>query len=196
MVEQIDFGLIEVTAPSVEPVTLIEAKAHLAVTHTDDDTMITSRIVSARRACESISQRSFITTAWKYTLERWPVCGGARIVLPRPRLISVSGLTYLDTTGTRQTLSSSLYVVSTAREPAVIIPAYGTTWPGAREFLDSIQVSYTAGYGATAASVPDDIKAAVLLMVGHLYAHRGDENQEPPAAVRHLLAPYSVYWGQ
>lgn len=192
----IDFGLVEVTPPATEPVTSTEAKAHLAVTHSDDDTMITRLIIAARRACESICRRSFITTAWKYTMERWPVCNGGRIVLPRPSLIAVSGITYLDTTGTRQTLSSELYVVSTAREPAVVIPAYGTTWPAAREFMDSVQVSYTAGYGATAASVPDDIRAAILLMVGHLYAHRGDENQEPPAAVRNLLAPYSVYWGQ
>lgn len=194
--DTIDFGLIEVTAPSVEPVSLDEAKAHLNITHDDDDELVERTIIAARRACERGCLRSFVTTAWKYTLERWPVCNGGRIVLPRPSLIAVSGITYLDTTGTRQTLSSELYVVSTAREPAVIIPAYGTTWPAAREFMDSVQVSYTAGYGATAASVPDDIRAAILLMVGHLYAHRGDENQEPPAAVRNLLAPYSVYWGQ
>jgi uncharacterized phiE125 gp8 family phage protein len=201
MRNDIEFGLLEVAPPMVEPISLDEAKGHLNIMHDDDDDLISRTIIAARRACERATLRSFVTTSWKYCMDRFPTCNGGRIVLPRPNLIAVSALSYLDTAGTRQTLGSSLYVASTAREPAVVIPAYGTTWPAAREFVESVQVSYTAGYGATADTVPADIKAAILLMIGHLYGNReavvtGTIATELPMAVKALLSPYVVRWSQ
>ena len=39
--------------------------------------------------------------------------------------------------------------------------------------VDAIKVEYTAGFGATADDVPEDLKFAVIMFAGYLYEHRG-----------------------
>ncbi len=53
---------VEVTsAPAVEPLTVAEAKAHLRVDHTSDDSYIESLIKAARVTCENFQNRAYIT---------------------------------------------------------------------------------------------------------------------------------------
>lgn len=161
-----------VTPPTVEPVSLDEAKEHLRVLSDDTDAEIESMIVAARQMVESGEswslERSLITTTWRVVLDRFPKC----IELPRPPLISVSSITYVDTNGTTQTLSPSLYQVDSHNEPGRIVPAYGQVWPVTRDQINAVTVTYTAGYGATAASVPMGIKQAILLCLGDLESYR------------------------
>ncbi len=58
--------------PSVEPVTLAQAKAHLRITIDDDDAYISALVTAARQKCESHLDRSFITTGWRQTLDGFP----------------------------------------------------------------------------------------------------------------------------
>ena len=46
--------------PATEPITLVEAKAHLRVDFSDEDTYIDTLIVAARRYCEAYCNRVFI----------------------------------------------------------------------------------------------------------------------------------------
>lgn len=39
---------------------------------------------------------------------------------------------------------------------------------------------------------PRDVKSALLLLISHLYANRGEDSAEMPAAVDLLLSPYRV----
>jgi len=61
---------------------------------------------------------------------------------------------------------------------------------------EAVRVTYTAGYGATAASVPQAIRQAMILMVGHWYAQRETaspvELREVPHAAEALLNCYRV----
>jgi len=189
-----------VTAPSVEPITLQQAKDHLRVDGDDDNDYIESLITAARERIEASLNRSLITTTWKVTLDRFPGgwwevwnCGQEWIELPRPRLISVSSIVYTDTNGTSTTWSSSNYTVDTQSEPGRVMPAYNAVWPTARDHIAVVTITYTAGYGAAATAVPASIKHAMKLLVSHMYELREPVNvgnivTEIPMSIDYLLA--------
>jgi uncharacterized phiE125 gp8 family phage protein len=64
-----------VTPPTIEPVSLAEAKAHLRVTEADDDALIAGYILAARHAAESYIRGALITQTWDYSLD---YCCGQR----------------------------------------------------------------------------------------------------------------------
>lgn len=186
-------GLSLVTAPASEPVTLTEAKLHVRQDGTADDTPITSLITAAREHCENETRRAFITQTWKLTLDGFPDSGVIRI--PRPNLLTVTGITYVDDDGVTQTLAANQYTVITDTLPGEIHEAYDVDWPTTRAVPNAVAVTFTCGYGATAASVPGPIKSAMLLAIGHWYTNResvvtGTIATELPMAVDSLLGPY------
>jgi uncharacterized phiE125 gp8 family phage protein len=187
-------GLTRLTAPAVEPVTLAEAKAHLRVEHSADDTLISALIVAAREAAESRTGRALITQTWRSTHAEWP----DDIALPRPPLVSVQTVTYLDADGVRQTLAGSSYLVITDSLVGNILPAYGASWPTARAEPGSIRIDYTAGYG-NAAAVPQALKVWMLLVIGTWYSQREAivtgtiVNEIPRGFWEGLLDPYLIH---
>lgn len=58
--------------PAEEPVTLVQAKAHLRVDVIDDDALITNLIVAARIHAENICRRAFVTQKWDLWLDSFP----------------------------------------------------------------------------------------------------------------------------
>ena len=165
-------------------------KLHLKVDYTDDDDLIDQLILAATEWCQNFQNRIYVTTTKTDYLDSFPTT-------IRPRwspLSSVTSIKYLDEDGVQQTLSSSLYRVDTNSEPGRITVAYNESWPTIREVTNTIEVEYEAGYGA-AADVPDDVVAAIKLLVGHWYEHReshtdGFQVKEVPMAVGALVAPY------
>jgi hypothetical protein len=180
-----------VTAPTVDPVSMDEAKDHLRVDHDDEDDTIAAVIRAATRRAELHCNRSFITQTRRLYLDFFPP-GGVRygrlaygertieqggsnsaIRLPHGPVQSVSSIQYYDTSGVQQTLSSSLYQLDAKSLYARVVPAPDESWPDTEdERLNAVTVTYVAGYGTTASTVPDPIRQAVLLMVGDLYEHR------------------------
>ncbi len=197
------------TPPSSEPVTLQEAKDHLRVTFDDDDALIADKAATARELCEEAIARSFLSTAWRLTLDGFP--GMARfidgrlfdvyrrllerpnglttipIIVPRAPVLSIDAITYLDVNGTRQTFDPSLYAYETG-DGTRIYPAFGHTWPSCRVVPGSVQVDFTAGYGASPADVPRKVKNAIKITLGYLYENREGEDAIPRAAVDLLTA--------
>lgn len=77
----------------------------------------------------------------------------------------------MDTDGNSQTLGSSVYRVDAVSEPGRITLAYNQSWPLIRSVTNAITITYSAGYGIPS-KVPDDVKHAIKLIIGHLYEHR------------------------
>ena len=172
------------TAPAIEPLTLVETKLHLKVSVSTDDALITRLIQVAREFCEDYTNRSFITTTWQLYLDIFPEV----IYLERTPNPTVSWVKYYDETPTLQILGTANYTKDEVGEPGRIRLADGYTWPTIKVMLNAVQVQYTAGYGATAASVPEAIKEAMLLHIGHNYDNRGDEgHRKYPKAIYDLL---------
>lgn len=157
-----------VTGPTTEPLTLAEAKLHLRVDYTDDDALITSLIAAARQQCELEARRSFVTQTFKLEMASWPM-GALR--LPRPPLVAVTAITYIDAAGVTQTVAAANYRVY-AGEAALLLLDTNGSWPSEQLAPGpAITITYTAGYGA-AASVPDRYKAAIKLLISHWYEQR------------------------
>jgi uncharacterized phiE125 gp8 family phage protein len=213
-------------APSVEPVTAAEVWAHLRLNLTGSPAApadatavaaITTAAVNYLDARDGILGRCLVTQTWILTLDRFPTsrtrqtgyegitAGNDAIIVPLPPLQSVSSISYIDTDGATQTLSSSLYTVDTTQQPGRIVPAYGEAWPATRDQINSVTITFVAGYSPTSdspadyrANVPRAIKQAIMLLIGHWYEHREDvavgvSVQPMVAAADALLAPYRIY---
>ena len=189
--------LNQTAAPSGAPITLAEAKAHCRVDHTDDDALIGSMIDAAAQHLDGrhgYLGRCLMTQSWEYRVHCFPQCGV--IELPFPPLQSVASVKYLDEAGIEQTLIANTdYVVDTATYNGQIRRAYNVVWPFARLEDYAVRIIFSAGFG-DAAAVPQPIKNAMLMMIGHLYEHREtvtDGNLvEVPLAARWLLGPYRI----
>ena len=191
------YSLKVVTAPTIEPVSLAEAKLQCRIDDdlTFDDALITSLIAAAREYCENETNRAFINTT--YDLKMDAFSSGGEIVLPRAPASSVTSITYLDGDGASQTWSSTEYSVDINTEPGRVTLAYGYSWPTTRAIENAVAVRYVAGYGAAASSVPDSIKAAMKLIIEHLYRNRsatviGSISSTLPLSVESLLNRYRL----
>jgi uncharacterized phiE125 gp8 family phage protein len=167
-------------------------KTHLRVTTDLEDTLLSTLITAARRGVEAHTERALVSQTWTLKLDAFPDV----ICVPMPPLSSVSSITYIDTAGDSQTLASSVYTTDTDSEPGRIFLAEDQSWPTTNARRQAVTVTFVAGYGA-ATAVPEDIKAAILLTVGHLYANReavvvGTIASELPMGVRSLLSPLRV----
>lgn len=162
------YSTVQTSAPAAEPVSVTEAKAHLNVTVSADDTFIGTLITAARRYVEQVTGRQLIAATWRLTLERFP----CEIQLPYPPYSSTTSLVYIASDGTSTTLSTSAYEIDTDAEPIRVRPAWGYSWPGIREVYGAVKYTYVAGYGAAGTSVPADILAAMKSIIAVLYEFR------------------------
>src|SRR4030095_2179567 len=167
----IDTRRIEVTTqPVEEPVTLDEAKEQLHITHDDEDLYIEGLIVAARIHCEQVARRSFVTRTYTAFLDGWPYM--TRFELPYPPLLSVTSIKYTDAAGVQSTFPASNYLVDTHSQPGRIAIKSSASYPSVKlQDINAVEIAYTAGYGL-ALNVPDIYKAAVKLMLAHLYENR------------------------
>lgn len=165
---------IEVTsAPAAYPVTLTELRTHVNQNHTDDDTYLTALLAAATEYAQKYTGLYFITQTLKVRLDEFPEnCNRNQIVLPLAPVQSITSLKYLDTTGTEQTLSTSLYGYDLTSLPPRIYPADGQTWPVPQSIQKAITIELVAGYGAAGSSCPQNHVHAIKGLVGNWYRNR------------------------
>ena len=181
-----------VTGPAETPISLSEAKAHLVVEHTDDDALITSLINQATDYVETQTGRFLITQTWDYLRDRTP-CGALEI--PARNVTAVANLTQNGETILPQSTIELFYLLDFRSTNFRIEPI--TSWPTLPTIgFNHWSLHITQGYGA-AADVPNDLKTAIYLMVGHLYRNReatvvGTIAGNLPMGVEDFMRPYRV----
>lgn len=174
--------------PTIDPVTLAEAKLSLRVDHTAEDDEITEMISAATLQCEFMCGRQFIHATWIEYFDVFPT----EIRLARPPLSTITSIQYVDADGATQTWAAGERQVDAISEPARIKPAFGESYPSTRDDYNAVIVTFVAGYGAAASSVPDIYKRAIKLLAGHWYLNReayllGTMANEVRDALRALL---------
>jgi uncharacterized phiE125 gp8 family phage protein len=182
----LEYSLTRTVEPTVEPVSLAEAKRHANVVATDDDTLISALLQAAREQVESDASRALVTQTWRLKLHSF---FADLIELPRPPLVSVTKIEYLDLNDVTQTLPVVYYRVDADRSPGVIWRDKDYVWPTISDQPNAVTITYVAGYGA-AAAVPARAKQAILLLVGHWYRSReavGQVGSEIALAYQRLI---------
>lgn len=180
-------------APADPIISLEDAKQHLRIDHTDDDAYITALIRAAETAVSERLERTLGVTTWDYRIGSEDICWGFDIRLPNPPLIEVLSVKYFDTDGAEQTYAPANYRAFGIGGRGGIRLTGGASWPSLRYGPEAVTIRYKAGY----ADVPEPIRQAVKLLIGQLYAQRGEmvqENLTEDPAIKNLLAPYRV-WG-
>jgi hypothetical protein len=183
-------GLQIVTPPSSFPVTLVEAKAQLNVVDADDDDLIEQHIAAATQALDGPfgwTGRAIMPQQWYYYRDGFPGAAGdwvtsagcgcgttmtncSGIEIPLPPLATVDQVAYADPDNPTSYLvmPSTDYAVDNAGYVGWVQPING--WPSAASSVNAVRIKFTAGY----ASVPADIKQAILMLVRDYYDQRGE----------------------
>lgn len=154
-----------------------------------EDSLLTALIQAAREYAEGYQNRALITQTWELVLDDWP--NEDYIDIPLPPLQSVTDIKYKDTAGDETTWDDANYIVDIDSFLGRVALAYGCSWPSTALYpVAGIRIKFVAGYGL-ATSVPAVTKAAILLLIGHLYENREASMEknlnEIPFGVKALL---------
>lgn len=189
-------SLIVKTQPAVEPISLAEAKNHLNVTIADDDALIQSLIKASRATLERQYDIAFITQSLVLGRDYFPAVFGMGwgwspgwwlgntwmaqydtqelrygFIGLRPPASAITTVTYLDPTGAATVWPASNYILDPDSRPSRFSLALGKVYPVTAPLLGAVKIEFVTGY-PDAASVPEDLKEAVKLMVGEYYQNR------------------------
>lgn len=182
---------ILLTAPAVEPVSLAEAKAFLRVEHNDDDDLIGALAAGSRIHVEAQTRRALVTQSWRIALDCWPEDGRVRVV-PAP-LKELTAARVYDVDGHAQAVDLQAFVPDLGSSALAFAP-----WalPQPDRIAAGIELDVTVGYGDAAVDVPEPLRQAIRLLVGHWYENRGlaalGTVTVLPTTVAALIAPYRM----
>lgn len=164
--------------------------------NTTVDPYLKECISDAREYIESFTNRALITQHWQWSQDGFPpryfetaspyleTVSGLQhpelldlhrdvIRLPKPPLISVDAVHYVDEDGVTQLLDPSAYLVNASLVRAEISRAFGVPWPATRWQQGAVTVDFTCGYGASSSAVPAQVRRAMRLLIEHYFSNRG-----------------------
>jgi len=185
-------ALVLTSGPPLEPVTVAEAKAHLRVDGTNEDTLIASLILTSRLHIETALGLAFITQGWTLLLDAWPT--EKSMELPLRPLQSIDEVRVLSAEGDAAVVEATTYLVDIVGVPPRLVRT-GVLWPAPGQAANGIEIDFTAGFGSLASDVPSPLRQALLLLIAHWHEHRdpieiGSPATAIPAGVAELLGPY------
>lgn len=216
-----------VTPPTGEQLTLAEVRDHLRLISYssppfyEEDNLLNGFISVAREWCEWWTMRAIAPQTFELGLGGFPSASATSttdsadallftwddgILLPYGApLISVEQVVYDDGSGIETPMDSGGYYVDEFQQPARLYTSPSTSWPTAQASnRRAVRIRYTAGYDLPGTSpmvnvLPFSIKAAMLLVIGHLYENRENTSevsvQEIPLGAASLLERYRLRMG-
>lgn len=152
------------------PVSVDDARLRLRIDAADDATDVQLMIAGATGYVEKYCNTRMATQTVAMKCDHFSDFA----FIPEAPLQSVSGITYVDTDGASQTLSTDVYEVRADVLDVEIVLKYGQRWPSTQP-NSRITVTAVVGYD----TAPDPIRNAILLLVADAYCNR--ENADIPS---------------
>lgn len=185
-------GLILVDPATELPVTLAELKLNCGVEDSSFDSLLTINLKGALAHVERVLDRALGAQTWLLAQDDFTDV----ITLPVGPVLAIStgGFTYLDETGTEQVVPDAAYTLDLVSNPQRVVLNEGQDWPSDNgDFVNAVQIQFSAGY--TAATLPADLKQAILLLAAHWFENRaavagGTVVNEVPLGFDALLWPH------
>lgn len=188
--------VLDDTTPVNAICSVAEAKTHLRITSSDDDTYIQALCFAASRMAEAYCDRKFM--AQNYEM-RWDVMPftDTLYVLGVGSITGGNGtgspvLKYYDMDNSLQTFSDANYTTQFDTIAPRITLKTNSNWPDTYDRPGAVQLLFAAG----TEPVPEPVKQGVLMIVGHLYENRQDVTDrigyEMPKASSYLFDPYVI----
>lgn len=188
-----------VTAPTVEPVSLAEAKLHCRVTSDEETPLLETLITAARERAERATRLALLTQTWDLVLDAFPP--ELFVELPKPPLASVTWVKYRDGAGAWQTWASTNYSVEAPSGPYAargrINLLLGGSWPSTYGEAGDVSIRFVCGVTA-ATALPALLKTAMLLDIATFFQQReqvftGVAVAELPCGSREIYASFRSY---
>jgi uncharacterized phiE125 gp8 family phage protein len=169
---------------------LADVKAHLRVDHDDEDALISSLLAGA---CGAVSEEiGRVLSAETWTLS-FPQHSGD-LVLPIRPVSAITAVAYYDRDDVEQSGDPDDFYLFPHPDRPVLRPKSDKKWPDVIDREDAISLTVSAGL----ASVPDEILAAIKLLIGHWYENRNavdaEKMGETPIAYRHICDLHRAKW--
>jgi uncharacterized phiE125 gp8 family phage protein len=156
------------TFHALEPAMIMDTP-ELRIVNTDENLIVADLIDAAVEAYEEHTGQALRLSTWDLYIDEFPG-NGDPIEIPKAPLDSVEAITYQDSTGIEQTLSSATYVVDATnqRQLGRVWLASSATWPATYDQKNAIKIRFDAGF-ADPNSIPAIIKRGLLLKIQELY---------------------------
>ena len=179
-----------IAPPAALPVTLEEARAHLRVDGNAEDDYLLHLIGVAVAHVEAVTQKALISQGWRVYLDTLP--GDGCVALPVEPVIAIDSVIVHDGVGEPRTLDPSAFRLVRFRDPPRLVL---DSAPAPHDSANGAEIDLRAGFGDAGADVPGQIRRAILVLVAHWHAFRGQATDEAlygtvPRGFQALIAPW------
>lgn len=162
-----------VTAPTLEPLDLLEVKKQRRFTSESLDTLFEIWMGAAREQFEEETGLQLLTAQRCFALDEPPA--DRAIQLGRAPVQRIDRIVYDDETGGEQVFPASNYrlmapySVDTYPTLGMVTLRPSCSWPSVGSLANAFRIYYWAGYGDAPASVPSIIQYALMMHVGTMH---------------------------
>lgn len=175
---------MQVQRINLSPVPLVsldKLKSYMRIDHNAEDELIKDLQFAAYDWVEQFTNRSLLTTEWKFKTTPLKAGSEVRHALPFPNLLEITKVSH---------------ILSNIKHEET--KAYSIDFRHGVEYLCAIskgvpiEIVYSAGFGPSARFVPEAFHQAIKILVALWYEEREGLGCGIPATVERILRPYQI----